>query len=92
MRNADVKPVMQPTGRCVVPAVFTFRECSMRKSLLVAACGLILVGLAACHLEGPAEKAGSSLDKAGQKVQDTVDPPQGPAQAAGRKVDRALGD
>ena len=64
----------------------------MRKSLLVAACGLILVGLAACHLEGPAEKAGSSLDKAGLKVQDTVDPPQGPAQAAGRKVDRALGD
>jgi len=25
-------------------------------------------------------------------VQDTLDPPAGPAQAAGRKVDRALGD
>ncbi len=64
----------------------------MRKSLLIAVCGLMLAALTACHQEGPAEKAGSSLDKAGQKVQDTVDPPQGPAQAAGRKVDRALGN
>jgi hypothetical protein len=61
-------------------------------ALLVAACGLMLVGLSACHQEGPAEKAGSGLDHAGQKVQDTFDPPQGPAQAAGRKVDRALGN
>jgi predicted small lipoprotein YifL len=64
----------------------------MRTSLLIAACGLMLASLAACHQEGPAEKAGSSLDKVGQKVQDTLDPPAGPAQAAGRKVDRALGD
>jgi hypothetical protein len=64
----------------------------MRKSLLIASCSLMLVGLAACHQEGPAEKAGTSLDHAGQKVQDTLDPPQGPAQAAGRKVDRALGN
>jgi hypothetical protein len=56
----------------------------MRKSLLVAACGLMLAGVAACHQEGPAEKAGASLDNAGQKVQDTPDPPQGPARAAGR--------
>jgi hypothetical protein len=72
--------------------VLTFRENSMRQSLLIAACAMLVVGLTACHQEGPAEKAGSSLDKAGQKVQDAVDPPQGPAQAAGRKVDRALGD
>jgi hypothetical protein len=64
----------------------------MRHSLLIAACALMTVGLAACHQEGPAEKAGSSLDRAGQKVQDTLDPPQGPAQSAGRKVDRALGN
>ncbi len=64
----------------------------MRKTMLVAACGLMLAGLAACHQEGPAEKAGSSLDRVGQKVQDTLDPPAGPAQAAGRKVDRALGN
>jgi hypothetical protein len=61
----------------------------MHQSLLIAACAVILV---ACHQEGPAEKAGKSLDNAGQKVQDTLDPPQGPAQSAGRKVDRALGN
>jgi hypothetical protein len=64
----------------------------MRYSLLIAACALMTVGLSACHQEGPAERAGSSLDHAGQKVQDTLDPPQGPAQSAGRKVDRALGN
>jgi len=64
----------------------------MRQSLLIAACAMLAMGLTACHQEGPAEKTGSSLDHAGQKVQDTLDPPQGPAQAAGRKVDRALGN
>jgi hypothetical protein len=59
--------------------------------LSVVACVLMLAGLAACHEEGPAEKAGSSLDRAGQKVQDTLNLPQGPAQSAGRSVDRALG-
>jgi predicted small lipoprotein YifL len=64
----------------------------MRKSIVVAACALMLAGLAACHQEGPAEKAGKSLDHAGQSVSDALNPPQGPVQAAGRKVDRALGD
>jgi hypothetical protein len=83
---------MQPNHRFVVTAVFTFREKPMRVSLPIAACALLLMGLSACHQEGPAEKAGKSLDNAGQKVEDAVNPPQGPAQAAGRKVDRALGD
>jgi hypothetical protein len=64
----------------------------MRKSLLIAGFAVLLTGLAACHEEGPGERAGKSLDHAGQKVQDTLDPPQGPAQAAGRKVDRTLGN
>ena len=64
----------------------------MRRMLFIAASALMVTGLAACHQEGPAEKAGSSLDNAGQKVQDTLNPPQGPAQSAGRKVDRALGN
>ena len=64
----------------------------MRRMLLIAGCTLMMAGLAACHQEGPAEKAGQSLDNAGQKVQDTLNPPQGPGQAAGRKVDRALGN
>ncbi len=64
----------------------------MRLAVLRITCVAVLLGLAACHQEGPAEKAGKSIDQAGQKVQDTLDPPQGPVQAAGRKVDRALGD
>jgi hypothetical protein len=63
----------------------------MRHLLLVPAL-LLPLGIAACHQEGPAEKAGKSLDNAGQKIQDTVNPPQGPAQSAGRKLDRALGN
>ena len=64
----------------------------MRKSLLTASCLVLLLGVAACHKKGPAEKVGKSLDNAGQKVSDTLNPPKGPAQAAGRKVDRATGN
>jgi hypothetical protein len=53
---------------------------------------MLALGLTACHQEGPAERAGRSLDNAGQRIGDTLDPPQGPAQSAGRKIDRALGD
>ncbi len=62
----------------------------MRKSIFVALSSMILLGLAACQPEGPAEKAGKSLDNAGQSISDTLNPPQGPAQSAGRKIDRAL--
>jgi predicted small lipoprotein YifL len=51
---------------------------------------LLLFGLAACQQEGPAERAGRSLDKAGQSVRDTVDPPRGPVERLGRSVDRAV--
>jgi predicted small lipoprotein YifL len=64
----------------------------MRKPLMIAACTVLLASLAACHQQGPAEHAGSSLDRAGQKVQDTLNPPQGPAQRAGRSIDRTLGN
>jgi hypothetical protein len=64
----------------------------MRTFILVAVCSLVLVGLAACQPEGPAEKAGKSLDNAGQSVSDALNPPQGPAQSVGRKVDRTLGE
>ena len=53
---------------------------------------IVALGLTACHQEGPAERAGSSLDNAGQRIGDALNPPQGPAQSAGRKIDRALGD
>lgn len=64
----------------------------MRKITLTIAAGALLLGLAACQQQGPAEKAGTSLDNLGNKVQDTLNPPQGPAQATGRKIDRALGN
>lgn len=51
---------------------------------------LLLLGVAACQQEGPAERAGRSLDKAGQSVRDTVDPPRGPVERLGRSVDRAV--
>lgn len=64
----------------------------MRVSLLIAACVLSLVGLTACHEEGPGERAGRHLDNAGHNVRDTLDPPRGPVESTGRKVDRALGN
>jgi hypothetical protein len=51
---------------------------------------MLLLGLAACHQEGPAERAGRSLDKAGQSVRDTIDPPRGPVERLGRSVDRVV--
>lgn len=56
--------------------------------LLVPA--LLLSGLAACDRGGPAERAGRSLDRTGERVRDTVDPPRGPVERLGRSVDRAV--
>jgi predicted small lipoprotein YifL len=39
------------------------------KTLIVM---LALLGLAACHREGPAEKAGRQLDQAGKDLSDAV--------------------
>lgn len=50
---------------------------------------LTLVG-AGCN-EGPAEQAGEQVDQAARDVRDTVDPPSGPVEAAGRKIDDATG-
>lgn len=83
---------MQPFATCVVTAVFTIQEVLMRNSLLIAGCVLMLAGLSACHQEGPGERAGKNLDHAGQSVRDTLDPPKGPVESAGRKMDRALGN
>jgi predicted small secreted protein len=50
-----------------------------------------LAATAACNTrEGPAERAGRGLDRAGERVRDAVDPPRGPAERTGRSVDRAL--
>lgn len=60
---------------------------SLNTKLLLPA--LLLLGLAACQ-EGPGERAGRSLDRAGQSLRDTVDPPRGPVERLGRSVDRAV--
>jgi len=57
--------------------------------ILPALLGLGLT-LGACHQEGPAERTGRSLDKAGQSMRDAVDPPRGPVERLGRSVDRAV--
>jgi hypothetical protein len=61
------------------------------KSLLPALAVLAaLATTAACTREGPGERAGRSLDRAGERVRDTVDPPRGPVERLGRSVDRAF--
>ncbi len=50
---------------------------------------LLLLALPACDKPGPAERAGESLDRAGERLRDAVDPP-GPGERAGRAVDRAV--
>jgi hypothetical protein len=47
------------------------------------------VSFAGCESEGPAEKAGKSVDKGIQNVKDAVNPP-GPAEQAGRNLDKAI--
>jgi hypothetical protein len=83
--------VMEPAREQRVKAVNQHREDSvMRKLLPIVA--LLTLGLASCHQEGPAERAGRSLDNAGQRVGDALNPPKGPAQSTGRQIDRTLGN
>jgi hypothetical protein len=51
-----------------------------------------LAATAACteRREGPGERAGRGLDRAGERLRDTVDPPRGPAERFGRSVDRTV--
>ena len=61
------------------------------KSLLPAfAVVAALATTAACTREGPAERTGRSIDRAGERVRDTVDPPRGPVERMGRSIDRTV--
>jgi hypothetical protein len=64
----------------------------MRSKLFAVAGVIAVLGIAGCQQEGPAEKAGKSIDNAAQNASDALNPPQGPAQSVGRKVDRTLGN
>lgn len=62
----------------------------MRKILATLLPALVLaLPLMACS-EGPGERAGRSLDRAGENIRDTIDPPKGPGERLGRSIDRAL--
>ena len=63
----------------------------LSKSLLPAfAVVAALATTAACTREGPAERTGRSIDRAGERVRDTVDPPRGPVERMGRSIDRTV--
>lgn len=64
----------------------------MKISGFIAALFLSLslsLAFSGCRKEGPAEKTGEALDNAGDAVKDAVTP-DGPAEDAGKKVDKAL--
>jgi hypothetical protein len=62
----------------------------MNTTIRVLLPALLLLGIAACERAGPAERAGRSLDRTGERVRDTVDPPRGPVERLGRSVDRTV--
>ncbi|MXP62963.1 hypothetical protein E0493_06305 [Roseomonas sp. M0104] len=62
----------------------------MRKFFVAILPVMALLGpLAACS-QGPAERTGEKIDRAGQNLRDAVDPPSGPGERMGRSIDRAL--
>jgi hypothetical protein len=65
------------------------KQCKDRSALWAALLLGAFVSFAGCESEGPAEKAGKSVDKGIQNVKDAVNPP-GPAEQAGRNLDKAL--
>lgn len=48
------------------------RAMSHAYTVIGIVCAALLVGLAACEREGPAEKAGRSIDRAAKDVRDAV--------------------
>ena len=50
---------------------------------------LLVAGFVGCEAKGPAQDAGSKVDRAAEKVHDAVIP-TGPVEKAGRAVDKTL--
>jgi len=65
------------------------KQRKIRSAFLSALLFGAFVSFAGCESEGPAEKAGKSVDKGIQNVKDAVNPP-GPAEQAGRNLDKAI--
>jgi hypothetical protein len=70
------------------PMVKRLKTCVFSVAALLMMVGALVV-LAGCESQGPAEKAGASVDKGVQNVKDAVNPP-GAGEKAGREVDKAL--
>jgi predicted small lipoprotein YifL len=60
----------------------------MRRLMLGILAAIAVTTLSACPEKGPAQKAGEKVDRAKDKVSDTLDP-KGPGEKAGRAIDRA---
>ena len=60
-------------GDCRLGAVCgTLRHMNYTYTIIGIVCAVLLLGLAACEREGPAEKAGRALDNAARDVRDAV--------------------
>jgi hypothetical protein len=70
----------------VIPRTNGSRRAARLATGLVLAATLALAGCP--EKKGPAEKAGEAIDRATDKVSDTLNP-KGPAEKAGRAIDRA---
>lgn len=65
---------------------------AIHKKLSVVLCtGLVVIALAGCKQEGPAERAGKELDEAAEKLGEAVEK-RGPLERAGEKMDNAVDD
>jgi hypothetical protein len=63
---------------------WNFRFASVAAGLVVAFSSFV-----GCEAQGPAARVGENIDKGIQNAKDTISPP-GPAEKAGRAVDKAL--
>jgi hypothetical protein len=65
----------------------------LKKSMVPFASLIVVLGgsmaFTGCEAEGPAQKAGESIDKGVQNAKDAVNPP-GAAEKVGRSVDKAV--
>jgi hypothetical protein len=57
-------------------------------AMYVCSAALLLI-VAACEREGPAERAGKKIDKAAEELSKPLKKPEGPLEAAGKKLDEA---
>jgi len=67
------------------------RSISQKKLVTGALLLLFSAMLVGCEPAGPAQKAGESLDKAGENLKNAVDP-KGPGEKLGEKLDKATGN